>query len=66
MQSAFKDFVHKPEESTSEIHPRVFLRKPGIDAKAMGEAAARNWLLPLNPQTNRRSRKDEEGPHGGF
>ncbi len=54
-------------ESTPEINARVFFENPASKPRrwALGEAAS-NWLLPLNPQTNRRSRKYDQGPHGGF
>src|SRR5229473_6617255 len=48
---------------TSESFAKTRRRSQGD--RRWGEAA-RNWLLPLNPQTNRRSRKDDQGPHGGF
>ncbi len=54
-------------ESTPEMNARVFFENPASKPRrwALGEAAS-NWLLPLNPQTNRRSRKYDQGPHGGF
>jgi hypothetical protein len=53
VQPAFRDFVHTAEEFTREIHSRGFA-KTGIEAKAMSVGgAARNWLLPLNPQTKK-------------